>query len=389
MNGGRNLPAVCRKHLPESVLLLLCWIPYYLLPRELPAADWQSGIDTVKLPQEVLLISMGENPFSYPVPYLRNLLPSLVVGPLNLAVDLDLSTTIWIIAQYTILLEGVATPLALYYFAVTVFSKRVGWFVLLFTALFQFSIVPWHPQTLFQTISHSPNPFELLWGTFYAGSHWQYAHTLAPILFAFAFATKQKRTASPHAPIVSGVFLGIAGSIQVIQGSYAAAIISISLIWQCAWRDLIKIAGISTLVALPNILVIIQPSHYQMWIRRGIERLNLFNVPVGGVVELVALFTLIVALAVAAVLVLPYLIQTRGPPWLQRYHNKTEWIAVAWPVSMLIVFTVTSFLAANWYRYLAAGLFKYAFFLWAGALSAHLLDDTEIRHVLKTRLKLN
>lgn len=358
-----------------GISLVACVLPYYVRPRTLPDPSVEP-FDIIWMSEYSYKIAVeGMSIFTPPDPWLRYIPQAFVLRFLSFVTDVSMQDAILVNAQYTILVEAVLTPLAIYWFATTVYSRPVGVVTLFAVAFFQYPDLPWVPESL------------IIKPVFY-GPNWQYAFAAPWIIMAFAsvaglhqLRVKGHEHPSVNLPnvyrVLAGVCLGVAGSIQIVQAGIAAFIVSISYVHAREWRSLALTASVSMLVAAPNTFIIL--NYPSRWLRQGIEKSS----PRGGV-----LGPEYTVLLVGVVLV-PVAIAVFTPPFIRRYFSHfsvpdtlsfVPVVALYW---LIVTFALTMvFRTANsfWYLTHPAYLFKYAFVFWiAAAVSSVLLNARMIR----------
>ena len=334
------------------MLLALCWLPLYLLTRPLPDAS-DPPFDIIWFSEYTHKIANGVSPFVIMDPYLRYIIYVIPVWVIERFRNLSINDVIWLNAQITLLLEGLAIPCVLYWVTRRWASRRAALGSLGILALIQTHRYIWHPGLGFVADS------------WYLSPHWQYAIPVIPVLLAFYFTSSTALDRYQYTVVYAGFFLGVAAGIQVIQATIASIIIAAALIWTRRWRDLGVIVGVSMLVASPNILIMRQ--YLDKWLAMGVSRLHPDRLLALISSPLVLAVVLCSCIAVGAVFL-------RGPE-----HVPIERVTpLSWAVVSGGVVVFCSIGGLEWYQWQAATLFKYAVTYWAGYCLAILWAQLEV-----------
>lgn len=373
-------------HSVEIFLLIACVAPFLLLPNQqvlrlppdiaLQPAGELLGPDNAVVARNAWQWATGERSVFDPVgPYLRVLIPGVVIWLTGTVVEHSLQTSIVAYATIVVVFEGLLAPLALYMLTRTVHSRRAGLAVLSVTALFQTQLYPWHAEHLVAPIlqvfasvlgfhCHPCTP-DLISGSMFLGikqgHFWMYALPSVPMVLSVFFVTERVRDRTVYAPVFGGLFLGMVGSLQLAMAFFLATAIATALVWQRAWRALLVTGGTAMVVSSPELVSALSSTGDSKMMAMGIERLNvprasaLVDSPLVKLAIVVSLVAIVVALAY-------------GPRYAERttVASRVDWALVFWLVVPLSFWVVARILGADWYRMYASYTLKYAIFYWIG-----------------------
>lgn len=375
---------------PEIILLCMCFAPYIIFPREIPTISMQRH-DNIVIGEFTYNLLRGASIFSLPDPYFRYVPQTLIATTLSPIVDWNINKIIMLNAYYTIFIEGVLTPLLLYIFAARVRNRLVGIVTLGVTAIFHIQLLPWHPNLtlgLFYPPAESwgcaPCTLDILgaswYFTFWDGNHWQYTFALPFVITTLLFTAQRERERWKYAPYVAGIALGIAGSLQVIQGLFAALIVAIALLYKQELGTLLRVSATSIVVASPNVIVILNhPSNY---FGKGADRASL-----GTLSNVITIEFLILGLISTTLLI--------GLSWWFVSHWSVDvfglaekalgdsaipavWICFSGAIGLIMMI-----LGAYWYRILALSLFHYALYFWVASGGVTILSTVMNRYQIR------
>ena len=289
---------------------------------------------------------------SIPDPYLRYAPQAVLLWVVSLFIQITPSFALTFYTEYTLVLSAIVSPGLAYLFARYHYNRTTGIITLVFICIAGvrdwFSIVPQIPMPLLQRIPSASSrwiaPSQPLFGIpYYFSEEFQYAFAIPFILAAFLFWSRSDHTRNQ---VLAGMLIGVAGSIQIIQGLIAALTIGIDAMRRSAWKEVGQTALTAIVFSLPNFVLLIR--YTDRWTRMGGGRMSF--APTNIVLFMGFVFILV------ATIILRRRYSTALIPWngkLSGFH--TMWLLVP---GLLIYLSIP--FSAGWYRWLAAGIFKYA-----------------------------
>lgn len=182
--------------------------------------------------------------------------------------------TLLITKHYTILVESLLAPLALYWMAKTLHSHRVGVTSLFVLAFIQFPFAPWAPQigyrpVVIDTFGYLPVVCEncRIAVTGYAQvfadhprGYWQYAYAAPWVIIAIGLSSK---ATSRRVSGILGIVLGVIFNLEVVQAALSVTAVGVVLLYLRACQNLLLTALVSLVVSIPTLaIVFLHPKHY-------------------------------------------------------------------------------------------------------------------------------
>lgn len=338
-----------------GLLLAICWLPLYLFWQPLPSPGTPN--DVVWMAEYTHALATGqETIFGIQDPYLRYVVQATILSAVDFVGTVTVRTAMLVNAHLVILLEGLVTPLALYWFARKHHDRWSSVGVLGALALVQFHVASWTPR-LPEWLFDSPHwgtgywttyTPELLGKTWYLTTYWHYALAPAVVIVTFGLVSRVDRTTPLPRALQVGLVVGIVGGIQVIQAALTAAVVAAVLLSRRATRQLLAVGAVAAIVAAPTAVVGLVYS--DAWSRMSTRRIVL-ETP-----NLLAAATMLAVLV--GIFGLCYYVFTHRIA-LPYPLSAVPAVGYAWPALSLVAVLVAVPLSAGWYRMVAASILKY------------------------------
>lgn len=311
----------------------------------------------------------GTSVFEIRDPYLRYLPPAGVLWFVSLLEPVSRAEALQVYVGYAVVLAGLVVPTLLYAYARSVYDRFTGILVLGLLLLVhpdRLSLVPHLPAFVTAAVPNQTDwarAVSPIFGRPYLDSfQLQYVFPLPFIVGAF-LAHRDDRSERAH--LVSGFLLGVAGSIQVVQGLIAATVIGADHFRRRTWRALGITALMAVVVALPNVVVIHRFT--SQWLYQGSDRISLQP-------ENLLLLAGVVLAGITVIALLAWLWPDVRQPLTAVDPFDRVWVSVT-----LTLWVMSVPLAANWYRWLVAELLKYGVVITASVLVAKRVRSAIVR----------
>ena len=371
MNINKLYRQFWESHAIELIVFTATFLPYLLMSRPLPSPD-ASPYDNIWASRFTYGVSQSLSPFTIYEPYFRHLQdPYLRYVPqaailrlIDISVSTDVGTAIAVNAGYTMIVEGLLTPIALYWVMIRLISRNAAVASIGTLAIVQFGFASWMPTipTAIPAGSWGPAMMtgemfsrQIFGPAFYLSQHWQYAWAMPFALLAIGYAGIASQTKIPSPAYLSGAFIGICLSIQLIQGAIVALVVTFIYIHKRTWWPFENTVKMAIVVALPNLLVFYR--FYWKWMDQATSRIQW------------QYLVLITGITITGVGIAAYIIRTQD---ISRKPGRPAVIQIFFATA-LILSAVWLIVQAPWFRILTAYLLKYAFSGMMGVSIAYII----------------
>lgn len=357
-----NINTVLKRAGPEITIIALIFLSAQFVTRPLPAIG--SHTDIWVGTHFMIQLASGKSILSIRDPYLRYVPQAVLFNTVGSVMKKTNSLAMSVYVEYTLILTTIVTPTVAYFYARINYRRRIGIVALALFGLVGtrdwFSLVPHIPQFILTQIPRSTNwggvSSSILGTTYYFSPQLQYAFCIPFVLCAFTIQSQYSSRLRLRYGVLTGVMLGIAGSIQVIQGLTAALVVGLYVIKRREWEQLGIISTTAAITALPNLAIILRFGN--TWFHQGSNRIALGPANLA----LLILFILLSASIMIYVSIPAWTIiidVSRVPNLITIAQRNFNEFTATWLLTTITISYLTIPLNANWYRWLVEGIMRY------------------------------